>query len=355
MSIKIEDFGLNKDGENIKKISLENKNKNIASFINLGAIWTNMFIKDKDGIYRDVVQGFDDIKSYENNYPHFGSPIGRYANRISNASIIIDGIEYKLDKNSGKHNLHSGIDYWDKRIWKFEAFENENGNNVTFTLFSHHLDQGFPGNAKISITYTLNDEDALIISYKFISDKTTALNLTNHSYFNLDGIKSDSILDHFVKINANTYNYLDESSVATNIIRNVENTPLDFRIEKKIGKDINQDFDSLKFSNGYDQNFIINKNVNEKYKSLSQACSARSENSGIKMEVYTDLEGVQFYTSNYLDIDIPGKNGIIYKKRSSFCFETGHLPNAINIKEFESPLVCANEEYTTNTIYKFSI
>ena len=355
MSIRVENFGKTKDGIEIKKISLENSQGNIASFISFGAIWSNMLIKDKNGNIKDVVQGFDDIAGYEYNKPHLGSPIGRYANRISNAKIEIDGVEYKLEANKGIHNLHSGMKYWDKRVWDFETKTDEEGDSVIFKLFSPDGDQGFPGNANVEITYTFNDNNALVIAYKFISDKKTAVNLTNHAYFNLEGTDSTSISEQIVSIDADEYNFLDEDSVATEIIRRVENTPLDFRVAKKIGKDIDADFDSLNWAGGYDQNFILNKEGRESYKSLEKAASAFSEETGILMEVYTDLEGVQFYTANGLAIEMPGKNGHFYGKRSSFCFETGHFPNAVNIKTFKSPLVEADKEYITKTAYKFSV
>lgn len=355
MSIKIEDFGKTKDGIEIKKISLINKSGNMASFLNFGAVWQAMFIKNKNDKFLDIVQGFDDIRGYEDNKAHLGSPIGRYANRISNASIEIDAKVYKLEANKGIHNLHSGSKYWDQRVWNFETKKEEEGDSVVFSLFSPDGDQGFPGNANVSIQYTFNDENALIIKYNLISDKKTAVNLTNHAYFNLEGTDSKSIEKQIVSINADAYNFLDEESVATEIIRKLEGTPLDFRCAKEIGKDIDADFDSLNWAGGYDQNFIINKNSNETYKGLIKAATALSQESGIFMEVYTDLEGVQFYTANGLDLEIAGKNGHFYKRRSSFCFETGHFPNAINIKSFKSPLVFANENYSTTTVYKFSI
>lgn len=355
MSIRVEDFGLTKKGEKTSKILLTNKKGNTAAFIDFGAIWSNMLIKDKNGKVKDVVQGFDDIAGYEYNKPHLGSPIGRYANRISNAEINIDGVKYELERNKGVHNLHSGMDYWDKRMWSFETFSDENGDNVVFKLFSPDLDQGFPGNADVSIKYTFNDEDALTISYDFISDKKTAVNLTNHAYFNLEGTDSKSILKQIVSINANSYNFLDADSVATEIIRKVEGTPLDFRSPKAIGKDIDADFDSLNTAGGYDQNFIINDEVKENCHGLKKASDAFSPETGIFMEVFTDLEGVQFYTANGLEVEMAGKNGHFYSPRSSFCFETGHLPNAVNISSFPSPLVEAGKAYNTKTVYKFSI
>lgn len=349
--IKIVDFGKLDDGKKISKIIIENKNGTKASFISYGAIWAEMFVKDKTGKLRDVVQGFDDLEGYLHNEPHLGAPIGRYANRIGNAKFILEGKEYKLYPNKDPHSLHSGPDFWDKRVWDFEVVENK----VIFKLLSKDMDQGFPANLKVEIAYSLDDNDALHIDYTLLSDDITVANITNHAYFNLDGTDSTSILNHILRFNADTFNYLNEDAVATGLIRKVEKTPLDFRKPKKIGLEIEEDYDSLKIGAGYDQNFILNNDIKETYSGLKEACDIYSEDSGIRMRTYTDLEGVQFYTANSLSIDYPGKNGHFYEKRSSFCLETGHLPNALNIPEFPSPIIKKNEVYKTSTIYKFSI
>ncbi len=355
MSIRVEDFGLTKAGEKVHKIILENSSGNAAVFIDFGAIWSNMYIRDKKGRLLDVVQGFDDVAGYEYNKPHLGSPIGRYANRIAGASFVMDGQTYHLEKNKGIHNLHSGMQYWDKRMWNFCSYSDGQGDHVVFSLESPDMDQGFPGKALVKIRYSFGEDNALSIVYEFQADKKTPLNLTNHAYFNLNGTDSDSILDHLVQIEADSYNFLDEDSVATEIIRQVEGTPLDFRQAKQIGKDIDADFDSLRWAGGYDQNFILRESSQEPYHNRKKACEAFAEDSGILMEVYTDMEGVQFYTANSLELALAGKNGHFYEKRSSFCFETGHLPNALNIPAFPSPYVEANTLYQSETIYRFSV
>lgn len=352
MSIKVSEFGLTKNNDKVYKISLENKNGTKASFLNYGAIWQEFIIKDAYSNEKDVVLGFNEISAYEEDETHIGAVVGRYANRIENASFILNGVKYELDKNSGSHNLHSGYDYYGKRIWDFELIDET---YVVFKLFSKDLDQGFPGDLNVEVSYKLDDNDAIIIEYSYISNKDTVVNMTQHAYFNLEGEDSPSVLDHLLMINAKEFTYINEDSVATGEIRKVENTPLDFRKEKRVGKDIEKDYDSLKMARGYDQNFILSKDVLKEYDNLKLALQTRSEKSKISMEVYTDLEGVQFYTANYLRSNKKSKSNNFYKERSAFCFETGHFPNALNIESFKSPIILADKKYSTKTIYKFDI
>ncbi len=346
MSIKIEDFGYTKDNKKVDLISLTNKNNLTATFINYGANWVNMFVFDKENKKQDIVLGYDDIKGYEYNAVHIGSPVGRCANRIDKGEFTLNGKLYKLELNAGNASLHSGNDYWNKRMYEYETFEEEN--SVEFTLKSPDKDQGFDGNATFKIKYTLDNNDTLTINYDFISDKDTLFSPTHHAYFNLDGISNDDIYEQEVFIDADSYTPMNDNFVVTGKIKNVDNTPMDFRKYKKIGKEINSDYDCLLIAGGYDHNYLLNNN--EKYQKVASAYSNKTD---VRVDVFTDMSGMQFYTGNFLDN--MGKNGVHYKKRTGFCFETQFVPNAINIEGFKKPIVKANISFKTKSAYRFSL
>lgn len=303
MGIKTTEFGKTKDGKIVNLYTLTNKNGVSASFTDLGGTWVSMMVPDKDGKFEDVCLGYDTVAGYENNIPHFGSIIGRYANRIPEGKFTIDGKEFQLALNNGNNALHSGPDYWHDRIWEVGTFEDEDRDMITFMLISPDGDQGFGGEARINVSYVLSDDNALTIGYSFVCDKKTAVNLTNHAYFNLAGQDSKNIYDQEVMIFADSFLPCDENSVPTGEIRKVENTAMDFRKYKKIGKEIDSDYDAVIQGGGYDHNWVI-KDYNGE---LRLAAKAKDENSKRVMEVYTDLPGVQFYTGNYLTEEIVGK------------------------------------------------
>lgn len=351
MGIKTTEFGKTKDGKIVNLYTLTNKNGVSASFIDLGGTWVSMMVPDKDGKFEDVCLGYDTVAGYENNIPHFGSIIGRYANRIPEGKFTIDGKEFQLALNNGNNALHSGPDYWHDRIWEVGTFEDEDRDMISFMLISPDGDQGFGGEARVNVSYVLSDDNALTIGYSFVCDKKTAVNLTNHAYFNLAGQDSKNIYDQEVMILADSFLPCDENSVPTGEIRKVENTAMDFRKYKKIGKEIDSDYDAVVQGGGYDHNWVI-KDYNGE---LRLAAKAKDENSKRVMEVYTDLPGVQFYTGNYLTEEIVGKRGVTYPKRSGYCFETQFFPNAINMPEFIQPVVDELEEFISETVYKFSV
>lgn len=350
MAYKKELWGNMLDGREVYLYTLVNRNGVSASFTNLGAVWVNMNVPDRDGNVVDVVLGFDSADEYLINPPHFGAPIGRNANRIAGAKFTINGKEYKLEPNNGPNNLHSGPDLYQSRLWDSEAEENDLGTSVSFSLFSPDGDQGFPGNANITITYTLTPDNSLDISYHMICDADTLANFTNHSYFNLDGHDGKDTLKQRVWIDADTYTRADEGSIPTGEFTPVKGTPMDFTVMKPIEQDINENYEALIFGGGYDHNWVLNHPQGE----VSLCAASESDKTGIRMEVYTDLPGIQFYTANFLKNGMTGKGGAVYEKRCCYCFETQYYPDSVNKPEFQSPILKAGEEYKTTTIYKFS-
>ena len=349
MAYKKELWGNMPDGREVYLYTLVNRNGVSASFTNLGAVWVNMNVPDRDGNVVDVVLGFDSADEYLINPPHFGAPIGRNANRIAGAKFTINGKDYKLEPNNGPNNLHSGPDLYQSRLWESEAEENDLGTSVSFSLFSPDGDQGFPGNANITITYTLTPDNSLDISYHMICDADTVANFTNHSYFNLDGHDGKDTLKQRVWIDADTYTRADEGSIPTGEFTPVKGTPMDFTVMKPIEQDIHEDYEALVFGGGYDHNWVLNHPQGE----VSLCAASESDKTGIRMEVYTDLPGIQFYTANFLK-NMTGKGGAVYEKRCCYCFETQYYPDSVNKPEFQSPVLKAGEEYKTTTIYKFS-
>lgn len=347
MNIEICDFG-KKDDKIAKTFLLSNKNGMKVKLTNLGAIVISIFVPDKDNITRDVVLGFDDFKDYEINHCYFGSTIGRNGNRIGNSTFFINGIQYFLDKNEGNNNLHSGFNGYNKRFWDYEV--NERSNAVKFSLFSPDGDQGFPGNFDVSVTYILTDENELKINYSGKCDQDTIANLTNHSYFNLDGQDFGTAINQSLWLKSSNFVVVDNQSIPTGKLQYVENTPMDFRTIKAISDEINADFEQLKLTKGYDHSFVIDKDI----KGIEKVALLKSAKSGINMEVYTDCPCLQFYAGNYID-DVPqaGKKNHIYENRSAICLETGFIPDAINNDSFESPILKKGDTYDSTTIYKF--
>ena len=349
MAMAREAFGTMPDGTGIDKYILRNSNGVSCSFITLGAVWTTMLAPDRDGRLRDVVLGYDDLDSYRRNPPHFGAPIGRSANRIGGAVVTIGGRDYKLAANDGPNNLHSGPDLYHSRVWDCKAFETEKGSRLDFFLESPDGDQGYPGNARITVSYTLTDDNSLVLDYHMVSDKDTVANFTNHSYFNLAGHDSGDVMEQQVWLNASRYTPADQQSIPTGDIAPVAGTPMDFTVMKPIGRDIEADYEALIFGHGYDHNWVLDHKPGE----LALAARAMDPASGRVLEAYTDLPGMQFYTANFLKDEIAGKGGAHYGRRHAFCFETQYYPDAVHKPQFDSPVLKAGEAYKTTTVYKF--
>lgn len=350
MAWKKELFGNMPDGREVFLYTLTNEAGAEAGFTTLGGTWVNMVVPDQDGNQADILKGCGTVEQLLLVKGHMGEIVGRNANRIGGAEVTIAGKTYELSVNSGTHNnLHSGPDFYSIRIWDAKAEDIEDGSKVTFSLFSPDGDQGYPGNAKIDVSYTLTKDSALILEYNMVSDADTIANFTNHAYFNLAGHDADTVLGQKAWIDADTFTLTDAESVPTGELAEVKGTPMDFTELKEIGKDIDADYQPLIWGNGYDHNWVLN------HKKGELALSAKLEDpvSGRVMEVYTDLPGIQFYTANYLK-DVNGKGDALYQPRTGCCFETQYFPDCCHKEHFDGPYLAAGEQYHTVTIYKFT-
>ena len=340
------EFGENSKGDSALLYTCTNKNGMMIGVTDLGATLHAVLVPDRDGNLCDVVLGYDNAEQYEKGTVFFGATVGRNANRIGGAAFELNGKWYELVKNSGENNLHSGLDFYNVRVWEVKE---RTENSITFLLHSPDGDQNYPGAVAIEVTYTLTDDNEIRIHYYGVPTEDTIINMTNHSYFNLSGHDSGDVLEQEVWIDADAYTRADASSVPTGELVAVEGTPMDFRTAKKIGRDIEQDYEALNFGNGYDHNWVLNN-----HGEFGKVASLYSAKTGIEMDVYTDLPGVQMYTANFVENEM-GKAGAIYQKRHAVCFETQYFPDAVNHENFKSPICRAGEAYDTTTVYRFSV
>jgi aldose 1-epimerase len=330
---------------------LRNRNGMSAAITNLGGRIVEMWVPDKNGEMRDVVLGFDKLEDYlpEKHRSDFGAVIGRYANRLNNGQITIDGHVYQLPQNDGKHCLHGGPDGWQYRMFNVESVSDS---RLVLSLVSEDGDSGFPGNVCARVTYMLTDDNALDIQYEAVTDEPTVINMTNHSYFNLNGDASTDILNHLLTIDAGRYTPIGESFIPTGELASVDRTPMDFRQAKAIGRDIDADYEQLCIGRGYDHNWVLNTKGDD-----SRPC-ARLESpvTGIAMEIFTTEPGMQVYAGNFLDGSVIGKNGIAYQQRSAVCLETQKFPDSPNQHWPESnAFLRPDETYKSHTKYRFPL
>ena len=336
-------FGTTSKGEVVDVYTIRNSSGTAVDILTYGATVNSIYAADKNGVFADVLSGFDTIEGHENFSDYQGMTVGRYANRIAGGKFSIDGVEYNVEKNErGITCLHGGAEL-STAIWKAFIVDD---NAIEMNYTSPDGAMGFPGKVDFKVTFTLHEDNALKIEYFAISDKKTVLNMTNHAYFNLAG-KGD-VLAHELMINADAYTPIDENSIPTGEIRPVEGTPFDFRVAKPIGKDIDADDDQLAIGKGYDHNFCLNDGE-------GPIATAYDPESGRYMEVFTDLCGVQLYTGNFLDGTNTGKNGVKLIKNAGFCLETQYYPNTPNMPEFPQCTFDAGEKFTTCTVFRFSV
>lgn len=341
-------FGKNSKGEEVYLYTLKNQKGMKVTFLNLGATVHEIYVPDRDGQMVQVSATYDNPISYEEKTTYFGAIVAPYANRIANAKFEIDGEIYETDANNNENSLHSGINGIAKKIWMVKEQTDE---KIVFAYDGKDLEQGFPGNIHYEVTYEVTEDNGLSISYYAVSDKKTTINMTNHTYFNLNGALSGSVEDHELWINASHYTPVkDAKAIPTGEIAPVEGTPFDFREPKTIGRDIEEEFDQLIYGLGYDHNFALDKDTLD----VEKIATAYAPKTGIQMDVWTDCIGVQLYTGNFMAGEI-GPNGHVYEKRGSFCLETQYFPNAINETNFVCPITEANVPYETKTIYTFSV
>ncbi len=347
MGVVKKEFGKNSKGEQAYLYEITNAAGMKAIVTDFGATLHSLFVPDKDGKFLDVVWGYEAVEGYEiDNGPYFGATVGRIANRVGGAVVTVNGVDYHMDVNERTNCLHSGPNGWHLRIWEAEMLDNA----VKFTLHSPDGDQGLPGNFDISVTYTVTDQNGLRIDYDGVSDKDTYVSLTNHSYFNLNGEASESILEHELWLNADAFTRVNNEMISTGEFVDVTRTAHDFRTVKPIGRDINLEEEALIIGGGYDHNWVLNTHGADE-----AVAKVTSKESGILMEIFTDCPGLQMYTGNFLQDKTGGKYGRVYADRSAVAFETQQFPDAMHHENFPSPLVKAGEAFHTETEYRFSL
>jgi aldose 1-epimerase len=334
----------NADGKEVKLFTLTNINGTQVKITNYGGIVTSWLTKDKKGEIGNVVLGFDSLASYQQSSPYFGAIIGRYGNRIAKGMFSIDGKKFKLATNNGPNHLHGGTKGFDKVVWDAEV-DTEGSYMVTLKYFSKDGEEGYPGNLKITVVYTLTDSDELVMEYTAETDKPTIVNLTNHSYFNLSGNVTNTILNHELQVNANKYTPVDAGLIPTGDMVDVSGTPFDFRKPFRIGDRIGN------VTGGYDHNFILNK----RSAGMELVATLYDSISGRQLEVITTEPGLQFYSGNFLDGTLKTPDGKDIIKYGALCLETQHFPDSPNQPDFPSTLLKPGELYTTQTIYKISL
>ena len=337
-------------GKTTHLFTLKNANGMEVCVTNIGGRIVSIWVPDKNGNFKDVVLGFDNIEQYIPINTNFGAIIGRYGNRIANGKITLrNRATYSLRQNNGKNTLHGGPRGFHTCFFDIAQ---SSANSLTCTYLSKNMEEGFPGDLVVAVTYKLTDDNALDIRYEAKTNLLTAINLTNHSYFNLSGNPENTILDHLLYLNADAYTPTNEELIPTGKIEKVAKTPLDFTKPKAIGARINDTiFEAIRFGKGYDHNFVLNTkgDIN------TLAAKVVSPSNGITMEVYTTEPGIQVYTGNFLDGSQVGKKGIAYQHRTALCLETQHFPDSPNHRNFPSTELHPDSVFRSHTIYKFGV
>lgn len=343
-----DDFVTEIDGRSTGLYILKNANGMEVAVTDFGGRVVSMMVPDREGEFRDVVLGFDNIDDYIHVPSDFGASIGRYANRIAQGRFTLDGKEYDLPKNNFGHCLHGGPDGWQYKV--YDVVEADDS-HIVLAMHSPDGDANFPGAVEATVTYRLTDDNALDIQYEATSDAPTIINLTNHSYFNLSGDPLTSVCDDWLQLAADGFTPVDSTFMTTGEILPVEGTPMDFRTAKRIGTDIDRyDYEQLKNGNGYDHNWVLATAGDITRK----AAEVRNDATGIVLEVYTDEPGIQVYTGNFLDGTATGKHGVVYNRRAAVCLETQHYPDSPNKSAWPSVVLRPGETYRSHCIYRFS-
>ena len=332
------------ENQSVTKFTITNPSGMQVSILNYGGTVTNIITPDKENKMGDVILGFDSLSGYlQKGNPYFGCLVGRYGNRIAKGKFTLEGKSYQLPLNNNGNTLHGGIKGFDKVIWQATKPSGDSSLQLSYT--SKDGDQGFPGNLSVTVVYTLTTDNALQITYSATTDKATPVNLTNHSYFNLSGGKESTILNHEVMIKANKFTAVDSLLIPTGQLPDVKGTPMDFTSAKKVGKEI------ASVNGGYDHNWVLNRKGSD----LEMITTVYDANSGRFMEVLTTEPGIQFYTSNFLDSTLKGKNNLLYPKHAALCLETQHFPDGPNQPSFPNTILKPGETYRQVTKYKFSV
>ena len=344
---KAESFQRNLDGKEVRLFTLQNQQGALCQVTNYGATLVSLWVPDTHSKFEDVVLGFDDLEGYLGpNHSYLGATVGRYANRIAGGTFALEGKRYSLIQNNGANHLHGGTKGFNAAVWQAKQLDPQ---TLELRYLSEDGEEGYPGNLTIRMLYTLTDQNELKIEYWASTDKTTVVNLTNHSYFNLKGAGNGRILDHQLQLYANQFTPSGATLIPTGEISNLKDTPLDFGTSKAIGRDIDSSYEQLNYAGGYDHNYVLNKKTGD----LNHAATVVEPESGRVMEVLTNAPGVQFYTGNNLPIGLIGKNNKEYGPRSAFCLETQHYPDSPNQPHFPSPVLRPGKIYYSICSYHF--
>lgn len=348
--INQKDFITTINGKEVRLFSLENENGVKAYFTNYGGRIVSLLVPDKDGELIDVVLGFKNAGDYINSTePYYGATVGRFGNRIAEGKFSLDGEEFFVPINNGKNALHGGKEGFESKVW--EAKQTDSA-SIIFNYLSKDMEQGFPGNLEVSVTYTLTPKNEIQIDYVAKTDKTTILNLTNHAFFNLNGEGSGNILDHVLQIYADVYTPVDEGLIPTGELREVDRTPFDFTAPKPIGRDIEGTDKQLEFGKGYDHNFVLGE---KKERGMNHAATVKGEKTGIVMNIYTQEPGMQFYSGNFMEGKNTLKSGVKDDFRTAFALETQHFPDSPNQPNFPSTVLKKGQTFKSKTIYSFDV
>ena len=344
-------FGTMPDGRDVGLYLLANDNGMRVSVTDYGGIVTSLTAPDSRGRLADIVLGFDTFEAYLEGHPYLGAIVGRYANRIGNGTFTLDGRQYVLSRNSAGHHLHGGISGFDKVLWQAAAMAAEAGPQLLLSYVSRHGEEGYPGRLDVAVTYTLTNENEFRIDCRATTDAPTHVNLTHHSYFNLAGPTARDILDHVIAIDADRFTPVDDGLIPTGELRDVAGTPMDFRSPFPVGARIDDDDEQLHFGGGYDHNWVLNRAG----AALSFAARVSDPTTGRILEVFTTEPGVQFYTGNFLDGTLTGKQGTVFRRRCAFCLEAQHFPDSPNRPEFPTTVLRPGQVYETTTLYRFRV
>ncbi len=343
-------FGKLPDGREVSLFTLTNASGCKVGIINYGAIVTSIIVPDKNGNFQDVVLGYDSLKGYIRDRSFFGAIVGRYGNRIAKGKFQLDGKEYQLTVNDGENHLHGGRTGFFKAYWDAKVVDDTLEPSLALTLTSPDGDEGYPGTVTVTVTYTLTNKNELRLDYKATTDKKTILNPTHHSYFNLSGDCSNTILDEILTIESDSITPVDKGLIPTGALMAVAGTPMDFRTPTQIGAHINDSFEQLALGKGYDHNWVLRDYTGK----VRKAAEVYDPRSGRLMTVYTDQPGLQFYSGNFLDGMVKGKHGVVYKHRTGLCLEAQHYPDSPNEPNFPSVVLEPGSVYHQTTIYQFS-
>ena len=352
-------FGMTHRGEAVSLYTLKNAHGMEAKVLDYGGIILSLRVPDRNGRLDDVVLGFDSLGDYERGSPYFGAIIGRYGNRIARGRFTLDGRTSTLATNNGPNHLHGGVRGFDKVVWTAAQFERGDSVGLVLNYTSPDGEEGYPGTLRATVTYTLTGKNELIFDYQATTDRPTPVNLTQHSYFNLAGDGKGDILGHLVTLNADRFTPVDSTLIPSGEIKSVAGTPFDFRTSAAIGARIDRNDEQLRYGRGYDHNFVLNKGgkggKGGTGGDLTLAARVYEPTSGRVMEISTTEPGLQFYSGNFLDGTLRGKQGVVYGHRSGFAMETQHFPDSPNKPAFPSTILRPGEEYRSRTIYRFGV